>query len=124
MQLPLQITFDNLDHSDAIESVIRDQATKLEKFFHRITACHVAVQMPHRHHRKGRLLEVSVALVLPRGQLVAGHAAAERATHSDIHMAVRDAFRAARRRLQDHATRHRGRPRAARVPAPRAAAAE
>ncbi|MBI3515751.1 MAG: ribosome-associated translation inhibitor RaiA [Proteobacteria bacterium] len=110
MQTPLQITFDNLDRSDAIEGAIRDHATKLEKFFHRITACRVAVQMPHRHQRKGRLLQISVDLILPRGELVAGRASAEHPTHADIHIAVRDAFRAARRQLQDHAGRHHGRP--------------
>lgn len=107
MQIPLQVTFHNLDHSDAVDAYIREQAGKLDKFFGRITGCRVAVEAPHNHHQKGGLFRVRVDLVVPRGELVARRNPDAHKAHADIHVAVRDAFRAARRRLLDHARRGR-----------------
>ncbi|MBC7908715.1 MAG: HPF/RaiA family ribosome-associated protein, partial [Rhodospirillaceae bacterium] len=41
MQIPLQITFHGIDHSDAAEERVREKVAKLEQFFDRITSCRV-----------------------------------------------------------------------------------
>ena len=56
MQIPLQITFKDMDPSPAIEARIREKAAELERFFAHVSRCHVVVSSPHRHHRKGRLV--------------------------------------------------------------------
>ena len=50
MQIPLQITVRDMEHSEALEARIRSKAQKLEEFFAHIVSCHVVVEMPHRHH--------------------------------------------------------------------------
>ncbi|HUA55989.1 MAG TPA: HPF/RaiA family ribosome-associated protein [Candidatus Sulfotelmatobacter sp.] len=107
MQIPLNVSFHNLDHSDAIEAHVRTEAEKLGKFFDRITACHVVVEAPYRHQRKGTLYRVSVDVIVPGVELATTRSRAKNAAHADPQIAVRDAFRAARRRIQDHARRRR-----------------
>ena len=52
MQIPLQISFRNMDASDAVEADIRDKVGKLDRFYERITGCRVIVEAPHRHRHK------------------------------------------------------------------------
>ena len=52
MQVPLQVTFENIEHSDAIESRIGEDWKKLEPFSDSITSARVVVGRPqHRHHK-------------------------------------------------------------------------
>lgn len=48
MELPVQITYRNMDPSDAVTARIETEAAKLDKFFPRITSCRVVVEVPHR----------------------------------------------------------------------------
>ncbi|MES2370216.1 MAG: HPF/RaiA family ribosome-associated protein [Pseudomonadota bacterium] len=48
MKTPLQITFRDIEHSDALEAHIREKAEKLETVFEPIMSCRVVVEMPHR----------------------------------------------------------------------------
>jgi len=109
MQLPLQITFRNMGSSAAVERAIREKAAKLEKFSDRIGGCRVVVEAPHRHHHQGRLYRVRVDLTLPGKELVASRERSEDHAHEDVYVAIRDAFDAVRRRVEDHERRGRGR---------------
>jgi len=108
MQLPLEVTFRGMDHSDAIEADVRRQAEKLERRFGRIMSCRVVVEAPHRHNRKGRLYRVSVDLKIPGHEIAVTNAGPENHAHEDMHVAIRDVFDAARRRLQDFARKNQG----------------
>ena len=108
MQIPLQISFRDMDPSPAIEVRIREKAAKLERFAERITSCRVIVEARNRHQRKGRLYSVHIDLRAPGEELIAGHGHPLDHAHEDVYVAIRDAFAAARRRLEDHARRFRG----------------
>ena len=41
MQVPLQIVFEHVAKSDAIEAAVRKEAQRLERFFDRITSARV-----------------------------------------------------------------------------------
>lgn len=107
MQVPLQITFRHMESSPALEARIRQRAQELEHFFDRITACHVTVES-RRRQRQGNLFEVRVDLVLPGREIVVGRDRGVNHAHEDAHVAVRDAFDALRRRLEDYARHSRG----------------
>jgi ribosomal subunit interface protein len=107
MQLPLQITFRNLEHSDAIEAKIRQCAAKLDKFCDRIISCQVVVEAPHRHHHKGNLYHIRLNLTLPQGEVVIKRDPAQDHAHEDVYVAIRDAFAAAERQLKDTQKIHR-----------------
>ncbi len=108
MQIPVQITFRDVPPSEAVEAHIREKVAKLEKFFDHLMACRVVVEAPHRHHHKGRLYHVRIDLTIPGGELVVSRAHNDEHAHEDVYVAIRDAFDAARRQLQDHVRRRRG----------------
>ena len=108
MQVPIQIDFQNMDRSDAVEAKVRDRAEKLERFFPRIVGCRVTVVAPHRHHRHGGLYEVHIDVDVPGKHILVNHVGPKNHAHEDVYVAVRDAFDAARRRLEDHARKVRG----------------
>ena len=108
MKLELQVTFRDMEPSRGIEQVIRDKAAKLDQFHDRITSCRVVVAAPHRHHHKGRLYNVRIDLTVPGAELVVNRDSSQASAHHDIQVAIRDAFDAARRRVQDFARRRRG----------------
>jgi len=103
MQKPLEIQFRDLSRSEALESEIRDKVAKLEQFYPHITACHVVVEVPHKHSQHGRVFVVKVDINVPGGEIVVSNESGE-----DPHVAVRDAFDAAQRKLKDYARRQRG----------------
>lgn len=108
MQSPLQIMFRHMDPSPALEARIRRRVDELDQFFGRITACRVVVERRHHRHAQGNLFEVRVDLVVPGFEVVAGSGSGVNHAHEDAHVAVRDAFDALRRRLEDHARVRRG----------------
>lgn len=132
MEIPLKISFRNMDSSKAIEDNIREKAAKLGSFCDRILSCRVAVEAPHRHHHKGKSYVVRIDLTVPGGELVVNrapqrlaaaktsrskepekdftevHEPSKHAAHEDIYVAIRDAFNAAGRKLQDYVRRQSG----------------
>jgi len=108
MQLPLQITFRNITRSAAVEAHIRERADALERFFGRIMACRVIVEARGKGHHKGKLYHLRVDLTVPGREIVVKRDPPEHRAHEDILVAVRDAFDAARRQLEDHARNSRG----------------
>jgi cold shock CspA family protein/ribosome-associated translation inhibitor RaiA len=109
MQTPLEIEFQGMTADESLRSIILDHIAGLEERFGRVTACRVAIRAPSEHHRKGGLYEVTIHLLLPQGREVdIGRTPSADERHADVQFAVNDAFKRARRRLQDHARRMRG----------------
>ncbi len=61
MQVPLQVTFEGIQHSDAIEARIREEADKLEQFFGRLISARVVVARPQHRHRKGDIYHIRIS---------------------------------------------------------------
>jgi ribosome-associated translation inhibitor RaiA len=108
MQTPLQITFRNMEHSDAVEARVRELAEKLDHYFDRITACHVVIEAPHRHHHKGKLYQVNITLAVPGSEIAIGHSGRKNHAHEDVYVADSDSFKAAKRQLEDYVRKSRG----------------
>jgi cold shock CspA family protein len=118
--------------SAAIETNIREKAAKLEDFYAGIMAGRVMIEAPHRHHHKGKAYQIRIYLTVPGGELVVNrapkhldttrlmpsetsergltesHEPSRHGAHEDVYVAIRDAFNAAGRKLQDYARRRRG----------------
>lgn len=132
MEIPLRVTFRNMPPSKAIEANVRERAAKLGSLYDRLMGCRVTVEAPHRHHYKGKAYQVRIDLTVPGGELVINrapkrldvaksrpsdlsdkdlaesHEPGKHGAHEDIYVAIRDAFNAAGRRLQDYARKRRG----------------
>jgi len=108
MKLPLQISWRNVEATEALENAIREKAEKLDTFYDKIMGCRVVVEAPHGHHRKGKQYKVRVDITVPGEELVVNKDPGRDETHEDLYVAIRDAFDAARRRLQDYVRQRRG----------------
>ena len=108
MKQPLQINFRDIPPSDAVEARIREKAAKLDEFYDHIMTCSVMVEAPHTHHHKGYLYHIRIDLTVPNGEIVINRDPKDHQAHEDIYVAIRDAFDAARRKLQDYARKQRG----------------
>jgi cold shock CspA family protein len=104
----IDVSFTRVGPSAAIEARVRREAAKLARFHPRIMACHIVVATPHRHTHKGKIFFVRLRLAVPGGNIWINREAALNHAHEDVYVAIRDAFAAATRRLEDHARRLRG----------------
>jgi len=73
MNLPVQMTFRNMDASAAVAARVQEEADKLERYFDRITSCRVIVEAPLRHHRRGDPFHIRIELGVPGKELVVTH---------------------------------------------------
>ena len=67
-------------------------------------SCRVTVKSPGRHKQQGKHYAVHVDLKVVGGEI----ASTRHHEHEDVHVALRDAFDAVKRRLEDHVRRQRG----------------
>jgi cold shock CspA family protein len=102
MEVPLQIAARDVSLSEVAKTDIRAKAADLDTYYDSITSCRVVVEGPVQHHRKGPFT-VRIDLSVPGAELVV-----DRQADADLYVAIRDAFDAARRRLEDYARRQRG----------------
>lgn len=102
MKTPLQITFRDIEPSEALDAHIHDKAEKLETFFQPIMSCRVVLEVPHQHKHQGKVFKVRIDIGVPGSEIVVN-----RDAHEDVYVALRDAFDAARRQLDDYSRRLR-----------------
>src|SRR6516162_1422778 len=125
MIIPVQVTFRNVASTPEVEEKIRTRAQKLEKFYSPITSCRVLVEAPARHRQKGYPFHIRIDLTVPEGEIVVKREPTLNPRAQDIgderrrkqtetrperkhlEVAIREAFHAARRRLEDHAREKR-----------------
>lgn len=103
MRIPLQISFQGIARSNALYTAVQEKAEKLERFYDRIMSCRVVLAVDGRHRRRGRQYRVHIDLKVPGGEIAVTHE-----HHEDVQVALREAFDAARRRLEDYARGRRG----------------
>ena len=109
MQTPVEIDFQGMDVRPDIRSAIAEHVSELEQQYGRATACRVVLKAPGGHHRTGGLYEVNIRLALPEGREVnVDRTAKADERHSDLTFAINDAFKRARRQLQDQVRQLQG----------------
>ena len=108
MNVPLQITFRHMEPSLALETRIRELASRLEKFSKHIVRCHVIVEPPAHHKRQGLLFDFTLDIGLPDTQIAIRHAHPFDHSREDHYVALHDAFDAARRKIEDYERIRRG----------------
>jgi ribosomal subunit interface protein len=100
---PVQIVIRDMPKSTALQDHIREKAEKLTNYSNQIHSVRVVIELPQKHKRHGKLFRVSIDLIVSGKQLVVNHHINE-----DVYIAIRDAFKALLRRLEDYASIRRG----------------
>jgi hypothetical protein len=120
------IIFRRMRATDRLEADIRKRLDRLARYYPSIVGARVVVEPALRRRRDGNPFRVLIDLSVPSGAVVISHEASLRpglralevaktrkkdepdAALKDAGLAIREAFDAARRRLQDFARRQRG----------------
>jgi ribosomal subunit interface protein len=91
-----------MSHSAALEEAIKERAAKLEHFYPHLVSCRAVIEEAvHRKHQ-GKEFVVRLDIKVSGGEFAINHDHSE-----DPYVAVREAFDAARRQLDEHARRVR-----------------
>ena len=99
----IQVTFRDLPYSQSLEDSIQDHADKLSQHFERFLHCRVVLTISQNHKHQGKLYNVRINLAVPGKELVV-----TKQQDEDIHVAIRDAFNALGRQLDDYFRKRRG----------------
>lgn len=102
--LPLQLTIRDMTNSAALQTLIRKKAAKLKTFYKRITSCRVVIEIPQKHKHQGKLFNLRIDITVPGKELVS-----TRKNSQDVYIAIREAFNAITRQLEEHARKRHGR---------------
>jgi cold shock CspA family protein len=107
MKLPMQITFRQIEASPEDEALVRQKAAKLDRFAQDVMGCRVVVNLAGRHRRHGNQFDVRIDLTLAGEEIAVTSSPGEHEEYRDLGVALRDAFDAAARRLEDYVRRRR-----------------
>jgi ribosome-associated translation inhibitor RaiA len=99
MQVPVQVTFRDMPVSDAVEAACWDEAAKLEQCFDRIASCRIVLA---EFTNSVRGFEIRIVLDVPGQELAVTRKPHDHQADEDIYDAIREAFEATRRRLEDY----------------------
>lgn len=111
MQIPVQVSFHGVDHSDAVVQRVHEKIAKLEQFCSDIISCRVAVEKLHKspvaETRKGEPFHVTIDVSVPGDTLIVKRDPKNGDNHEDIGIALRDAFDAMERQVKTYVDRRR-----------------
>jgi cold shock CspA family protein len=109
MEIEPEIDFQGMAASDTVLRDARHYLAQLERRFGRLIGCRIVFKAPGGHHRQGGLYEVNIHLTLPGGhEINVGRTPKLDERHGDPRFALHDAFKRARRILQDEARKLQG----------------
>lgn len=102
MLTPLEISFHGLERSEAVEARIREKFARIEKHFDRITHGRVAIESPRRRAPLPKLFHVKIEIGIPGHKaIIVNHEPTDEHAAGDIVMALKEAFAAATRQVDD-----------------------
>lgn len=103
MQIPLEISFHNVEHSDWAEAEVREHVRKLEQIYSRLKSCRVRVEQraDNQHHTIPPVVRVELGIP-GRKEIVVAHEPERlqrKFQRPDLHNAINEAFRIATKQL-------------------------
>lgn len=105
MQVPLEIAFHNVEHSDWAEDEIRNHVARLEDIYKRLTSCRVRVDQRASNVQQTIPPVVRIEIGLPgHKDIVVAHEPERlqrKFQRPDLHHAINEAFRVAERQLTE-----------------------
>ena len=96
-----RISFVGMDAAEAARLEVRAWLPRLGALTADLTGAHVLIEAIDER-RQQRLYRVRMDLTMPAGNVVVTHDHPSNVAHEDVYVAIRNAFRAARRQLEDY----------------------
>ena len=106
MDIPLELSFHNLESSDALKQAVRNHVDKLEQFHDHIIGCRVVIEIPNKSLKAtGNPPDVHIVIRVPGKEIVVsreykdnGHKKAA----NDAYAVLDDCFLTAQKQLKDY----------------------
>lgn len=105
-----QVTFHNIDQTEALNDAVNKRIAKLERYCDQIITGRVVLDCPHNNHHKGKVYSVGLEIHTPSKEVRVNQDQHDNHAHEDLYVAIRDAFNAAERQLKDIDKKHRAVP--------------
>ena len=100
MQIPPEITYRNVEKTQAIDDLIQEKIAKLEQFCDYMNSCRVVVEKAHENPNSGSPYRVSIDITIPHGREIAVDQSPDVGKqYPPLETVIRDAFEAARRQV-------------------------
>lgn len=74
MDVPIEISFKDIEKSEALEGLIREKIAKLEQFHSHVVSCRVVVFIPHHRSVEPQPIAISVEVALPGSKMIVAKA--------------------------------------------------
>lgn len=107
--IDLKIQYLGFAESNAVSAAVWDYVVNLEKFYSQIMSCHVIISNPPRKHQKGGIYHVKIRMHMAGADIIIDKEPGANHAHEDVYVALRDAFDAAKRKVEDFARIRAGR---------------
>jgi ribosome-associated translation inhibitor RaiA len=106
MDIPLELSFHNVEPSDALKASVRSHVDKLEQFHDHIIGCRVVIELPHKSQKaSGNPPDVHIVVRVPGKEIVVSreynHAGHKKAA-TDAYAVLDEAFLVAQKQLKDY----------------------
>lgn len=109
MQVPLEVTFDGISHSQWVEDYIHERADRLDRMCDNLTSCRVVVERAQHHHHTGNPFRARVEVTLPpKKELVADKEGTVGDPHVQLRPVIRKAFEAMEKQVQKQTAKRSG----------------
>jgi cold shock CspA family protein len=109
MQVPLEITYRDVEKTEEIDRLVHEKAAKLDELFTNLISCRVAIERPQKAQRSGNPYRVRIDVTAPPGhELVVRREPLDNEMHASLSTVLIDAFKAMRRQLEELRDRQRG----------------
>lgn len=106
MDIPLELSFHNMESSDALKAAVRAHVNKLEQFHDHIIGCRVVIEMPHRSQKaSGNPPDVHIVIRVPGKEIVVSRELAHgghKKAATDAYAVLDNAFSVAQKQLKDY----------------------
>jgi ribosome-associated translation inhibitor RaiA len=102
MDIPLELAFHNMTSSEGLDTAVRREVRRLERFYNHIIGCRVVIEMRHKSHRPGQNTpDVHVLLRVPGRQIVVSRGSAPKSP-ANAYAVLAETFRAVQQQLKDY----------------------
>ena len=102
MQMPLEISYRDVEKTDHIESLVRQKVAKLEQICDYMISCRVAIEQSQQRQQTGNPYRVRIIVrVPPEHEMVVTRVSAKEDREEPLPTVIRKAFEAMRRQLQE-----------------------
>lgn len=102
MQVPLELTYRDVEKTDALDSLVNEKVAKLERLSGgMLNSCHIAIEKIHDRPSSGSPYRVRIDMTMPPGhELVAESNPVENNQYVEVDTVIRDAFSKAERQVK------------------------